>query len=51
MEGCTEGLLMKILCWQKCGHRQELTYSQADIELDFYNASITDADKITVELS
>ena len=27
------------------------TYSQADIELDFYNAALTDADKITVEVS
>ena len=27
------------------------TYSQADIELDFYNAALTDADKIIVEVS
>lgn len=27
------------------------TYSQADIVLDFYNASLTDEDKITVEVS
>ena len=27
------------------------TYNQADIELDFYNAALTDADKITVEVS
>ena len=27
------------------------TYRQADIELDFYNAALTDADKITVEVS
>lgn len=27
------------------------TYSQADIELDFYNAALTDDDKITIEVS